>query len=133
MERPLAERPLAQRIARFWLPVLVYLAGIFTLSAQPHLRAPIEFPDSDKLYHLMEYGGLGWLLARAFHDALPGKPWWRRALIAIGVGIVIAACDELFQSTVPGRESSVFDALADTLGVATAQWLYRRIRLRAGR
>lgn len=133
MERPPAERLLAQRLWRFWLPVLVYLAGIFTLSAQPHLRAPIEFPNSDKLYHLLEYGGLGWLLARALHEALPGKPWWRRALIAIGIGIVIAASDEVFQSTVPGRESTVFDALADTLGVATAQWLYLRITLRAER
>jgi len=128
MARQLPERRLTF-LARNWLPVLLYLGVIFTLSAQPHLRAPIEFQNSDKLYHLMEYGGLGLLMARALRSTLPGSSPVALGLVALGLGIVIAASDERFQSTVPGRESSAYDALADTLGVAAAQWLYwRRMR-----
>jgi len=116
---------------RYWLAVLLYLGVIFTLSAQPHLRAPIEFQNSDKLYHLMEYGGLGLLMARALRSTLPGISPIALGLAVIGLGIVIAASDERFQSTVPGRESSAYDALADTLGVTAAQWLYWRRPRRA--
>jgi len=129
MARQLPERRFSTRLARFWLPVLLYLGVIFTLSAQPHLRAPIEFVNSDKLYHLAEYGGLGLLLARALRSTSAAPRRLRLALVAIGLGIVVGASDEWFQSTVPGRESTVYDAVADTLGVALAQWLYwRRVR-----
>src|SRR5439155_23498687 len=81
---------------------------------------------ADKLYHLGEYGVLGVLLARAMRHAFPGRRPPALALLAIGCGIVVGASDELFQSTVPGRESTPYDAAADTLGVGLAQWLYWR-------
>src|SRR6266436_1096633 len=59
---------------RYWLPVLVYLTVIFSLSAQPNLRPPFEFQNSDKLCHLLEYGGLGLLLGRAVRGGLGGPP-----------------------------------------------------------
>src|SRR5437667_8950468 len=97
MARQLPERRFSTRLARNWLPVLLYLVVIFTLSAQPHLRAPIEFQNSDKLYHLMEYGGLGLLMARALRSTLPGSSPVALGLAAIGLGIVIAPRDERFQ------------------------------------
>lgn len=118
----------ARLLLRYWLPVVLYVALIFTVSAQPHLHAPVEFKSSDKIYHCLEYGVLGWLLARAFAAT---RTWVRLvvpALIAIAIGVTIAASDELFQSTVPGRESSALDAAADTIGFAAAQWLFWRRR-----
>jgi VanZ family protein len=112
-------------IKRYWLPVLVYLAAIFTVSAQPNLRAPISFEQSDKLYHLLEYGLLGLLLARAFSATLRQASPIAVALIATSCGIVIGTSDEYFQSYVPGRESSAFDLMADTAGVAISQVVFR--------
>ena len=109
---------------RYWLPVLVYITLIVTVSAQPNLQPPVRFQFADKVYHMIEYLGLGVLLARAMRASLA----WRRALLAaflaITVGVAVGASDEYFQSFVPGRESSVFDLLADTSGLALAQLLY---------
>lgn len=106
---------------RYWLPLLAYVALIFTLSAQPNLSPPMHFQNSDKLCHLAEYGGLGWLLfrlVRAMH-------WVRRkdaaALLVLGIGMAIAGADERFQSLIPGRMCDLFDWLADSLGIALAQ------------
>ncbi len=42
----------------------------------------------------------------------------RRALwTGLAVGMLVGLLDELYQSTVPGREPDALDAAADTLGV----------------
>ena len=118
---------------RYWLPVLIYVAVIFTLSAQPGLRVPLEFGNSDKLYHLLEYLVLGVLIARVMAHVIPSPRSMPATLLAIAIGALIATCDELFQSTVPRRHSSIFDGLADTLGIALGQLLYWRWRARRTR
>jgi VanZ family protein len=97
---------------------------IFTLSAQPNLKPPIQFSNSDKMYHLLEYGGLGLLLARAIRSTGRLRSALHVGLLALCFGIVVGTCDEMFQSTVPGRQSSGFDLMADTLGIAVAQLVY---------
>ena len=106
---------------RYWLPVLAYVSTIFILSAQPRLQPPLHFQNSDKLMHLLEYGGLGWLFVRALRASQPARPWVWVSLLALGVGLGIGAGDEYFQSFIPGRESSVFDWLADGTGLTFAQ------------
>ncbi len=107
-----------------WLPVIVYIATIFLLSAQTNMRPPLHYQNSDKLMHLLEYGGLGWLLARALWAKRPH----RSLLFVVGatlvLGMGIAAADEKFQSYIPGRESSVFDWIADSCGLALAQLIH---------
>ena len=119
----------------YWLPVLVYLTVIFSLSAQPNLKPPLRFKNSDKLYHLIEYGGLGLLLGRALRAGLGA-----RGALAAGAGTLVltslvGAADEIFQRTIPGRESSVLDWSADTAGAALAigllLWLARDARREA--
>lgn len=104
-----------------WLPVLAYVALIFTLSAQPRLAPPLTFQNSDKIMHLLEYGGLGLLLARAIRRSWPWRTVASAAFTTLGVGLAIAACDELFQSTVPGRDATVFDWYADGFGLVVSQ------------
>ena len=101
---------------------------ILSLSAQPHLQPPLHFPNADKLFHLLEYGGLGLLLARALRGSLPDRPALVITLLAIGLGSLMGAGDEYFQSFVPGRDSSVFDWMADTLGAVIGQFVYSRVR-----
>ena len=115
-----------------WLPVLAYVALIFTLSAQPGLTLPGAFKYRDKLAHLLEYGGLSGFVFRAARDTWPGSSGWRRALIAAAAVSALGACDEAFQSTVPMRDSSAFDWLADTLGGSLAQALGLTLARRRG-
>ncbi len=107
--------------ARYWLPVAAYVSLIFVLSAQPRLRPPFQFQNSDKLSHLLEYGLLGILLARALRGTLRSRGWVFTTLLALGLGLGIAAGDEYFQSFIPGRDSSVFDWVADGTGLTFAQ------------
>ncbi|MBW6486664.1 MAG: VanZ family protein [Syntrophobacterales bacterium] len=106
-------------------PVVVYASLIFFLSSLS--RFPDETPSFfgfDKIVHFIEYFILGALLYRWFAnvEGLPGK---RRALIAtIFVGIIYAFTDEWHQSFVPGRDSSLFDVLFDSLGVAVASFSF---------
>ena len=106
---------------RYWLPVVLYLALIFTLSAQQHLRPPLQFQNSDKMYHLLEYFGLGMLLGRAMRGTLHVQRPLVAALLALSLGIIVGTSDECFQSFVPGRDCSAFDLMADSAGLALAQ------------
>lgn len=116
------------RWARNWLPVLVYVAIIFTLSAQPYLATPFRFRNGDKVAHTLEYGGLGVLLVRAMRS----RRGWDRplaaGLVALAIGLGIAAADEKFQSFIPGRDSSVFDWMADAGGLILGQLAYLAMR-----
>lgn len=107
-----------------WLPVIVYVLTIFALSAQPNLRSPLHYQNSDKLMHLLEYGGLGLLLVRAFWATRPYRSARTVVLVTIGVGMVVAGLDEKFQSFIAGRDSSVFDWLADSCGLCLAQLIH---------
>ena len=108
----------------FWLPVLVYVTVIFALSSQQHLQPPIIFPNADKLLHAGEYLVLGLLLVRAVRATLRVSRPLFAATIAICLVVVVGAADESLQSLIPGRQSDIFDLLADVLGGAIAQIVY---------
>jgi VanZ family protein len=109
---------------RYWLPVLMYVALILALSAQPKLRPPLQFTLSDKFYHALEYFGLGVLLARAFRAGRRAAVPMRTVTRAVTLGVIVGACDEIFQSFVPGRLPDVYDVLADATGVLLAQLVF---------
>ncbi len=111
----------AALILRYWLPLLAYIATIFTVSAQPYLQPPLHFQNSDKIMHLLEYGGLGLLLFRLVHRQGSIQRKDVAALVVLLAGMAIGAADETFQRFVPGRQSSVLDWLADSLGIGLAQ------------
>jgi VanZ family protein len=116
-----AGRGASRGFVRDWLPVLAYVAVIFTVSAQPNLSGPLHFQNSDKVSHLLEYGGLGWLLGRALRHTFGWPISARAALIAVAIGALVGGADEWFQSHVPGRDSSMLDWCADASGLVLAQ------------
>jgi VanZ family protein len=100
----------------FWLPVLGYVTLIFAVSSVSNLPGPKFFPYADKAAHLVEYGILGFLVGRALRGAAPHfvtRFWFALAIIA---GVAVGMLDEMFQSRVPGRESSLLDFAADVAG-----------------
>ncbi len=133
------------RLAQYWLPVLIWMSLIFAASTdlmstqhtsrfiKPFLRwlkpdisdeaiHTIQF-GVRKCAHATEYGILSLLLWRARRQVAfnPGRPWlWMDALFAILISAVYAASDEIHQSFVKSRQSSVWDVLIDTAGAIAA-------------
>lgn len=103
--------PVATRFVMF-TPPIVYCAWLWWLSSQP-VNIPLD--ANDKLVHVGAYGLLAVLTTRAFWFTSDWRPWkvgfvgW---FSSTGYGII----DEIHQSFVPGRDASLLDILADTLG-----------------
>lgn len=112
---------------RLWVPVGVYIAIIFTLSSIPNLRPPVQVNNADKAAHFLEYGVFGLLLYRAARLTWSHRNAMIPFLFTVLVGLCVATCDELYQGSIPGRQKSANDALADFVGVTVAaligQWI----------
>lgn len=106
-----------------WLPAAAWAATIYLLSSQPRLPGP-EIPNFDKVAHFGAYAILGALLAFAAHRSRVS------VLVAVAVGVLYGASDEVHQMFVPGRSPDVLDWAADAAGVVTACYLYTRWRSR---
>ena len=125
--RPVGVAAGGRRWLSAWLPVFLLEALVLFLSSRSYLPLPKTVPYLDKAAHFAEYALLGWLLRRAF--VLTLRPGRAAAVAAVGLAAILGAGDELFQSTVPGRNSSGWDWLVDVLGatagVAVAALWYR--------
>lgn len=106
-----------------WLPAAAWAATLFWLSSRPTLPGP-EIPYFDKVAHFGAYALLGALLAWGADRS--------RAPLAVAVvlGLLYGASDEIHQMYVPGRSPDALDWAADAAGVATACFLYTRWRSR---
>lgn len=104
---------------RLWLPVLVWAAVIFAFSSVPSLGTGLGGWDLvlRKLAHVAEYAVLGALLARAV-----GAAW-----LALALGVLYAASDEVHQSFVAGRAGRPLDVAIDAVGVALGVVAWRRV------
>jgi len=107
-----------RRFSIAWLPLLVWMALIFTLSSIPDLSSGLQ-PMWDlvlrKSAHAGEYAILGWLAYRALVSS--GVSRTRALWLAVLIGAAYAASDEFHQTFVPGRHGAVIDATLDSFGV----------------
>ena len=100
------------------------------LSHQPSLKPPLElFPHQDKLFHMIEFGGLG--LALVVNADLFGKK--SKKFRMIYAGVAWALLDELHQSFVPGRDCSLQDVFADAAGLLIGVLLFSYMCTKMGR
>jgi VanZ family protein len=148
----------ARTFVFYWLPVLLWMALIFSASSDrasfehssriiaPVLRWLIPQISDEAVHlvvllvrkaaHLTEYAVLAvlvWrLLARRSPD--PKRIWtWPVAGRTLLVVLLYAASDEFHQIFVPSRQASVWDVLLDTTGGFFALillWLIGRLRQR---
>ncbi len=87
----------------------MYLVAIIIASSIPGRSLPkIVILSPDKLLHMAEYGIFGFLAFKSFTKL--------RIPIIIFGALLFAIFDELWQSMIPGRMSSIFDVIADILG-----------------
>jgi VanZ family protein len=109
--------------ARYQLPAFVWAALIFFVSSLSRVPSlPRGLLSWDKAAHFVEFAIFGFLLARAFRG---------RLVPALVVGVGWGVLDEIHQLFVVGRSSSVYDAMADAVGVIAAVGvvlLFRKIR-----
>lgn len=106
-----------------WLPAAAWAATIYWLSSRRTLPGP-EVPYFDKVAHFGAYAVLGALLAfAADRSRVP-------LAVAVVLGLLYGASDEIHQVYVPGRSPDVLDWAADAAGVAAACFLYFRWRSR---
>ncbi|HUP66346.1 MAG TPA: VanZ family protein [Thermoanaerobaculia bacterium] len=113
------------------LPALLYLAFIWGMSGL-HATELSNVDFDDRLAHFGEYGLLALLLVFALTAFDPERVHARSLLLAGAISIGWGALDEIHQSWVPGRDSSVkdfaFDALGTVAALAATAWLARRQR-----
>lgn len=103
-------------LIKYWAPVLIYCGIIVYLSSQSHPSQHLPsflFGMSDKLLHAMEYGILGILLYRAFHQTTRAVGSIILSIICV---VIFGISDEIHQWFVPNRQADTWDLLADTLG-----------------
>ena len=98
------------RAVSAWLPVVLWAAVIFALSAVPDLGTGLGGWDVvlRKCAHASEYAVLALLLYRALD----------RELEAFLIGFAYAITDEVHQAFVTGRHASPFDVAMDAAGLA---------------
>jgi VanZ family protein len=131
MKEALDSPPLRRRslFVRYWLPVIVYVALIFTASSVPGRDIPSLFPGSDKLEHLCEYGLFGLLLGRAFRFTVGGDRGKLWSLATVLLGGFVGGMDELYQLVTPGRQSDIRDWVTDVTAVTLAVLFTQYVRL----
>lgn len=97
-----------------YLLLTLYCGLIYWLSDQQTLPAPHWFDFQDKAHHAIAYALMAYFAWRCLRNSIK-KP------IILGLTIIVfcslyGASDEWHQSFVIGRNSSVGDWVADTLG-----------------
>ena len=121
----------ADRRRRAWILTIAYVAVIFTVSSihgSIYLVPPFRL--SDKLAHIAEYSGLGFLLTAAYFATLGSSRPRLVPTLAIGTGLIIGGLDELYQFTVPGRSVEFFDWLGDAVGIVLGNRLWSLLHRR---
>lgn len=101
---------------------------IFALSAYPRALIPqSKYFSWDKLAHLVEYGILGYVSARAFYFSGIRRLYSHYFRFTLVFGALFGVSDELHQYFVKGRYASVYDVIADVIGVLFGAYLFARL------
>lgn len=110
-----------------WGATLSYMGLIFYLSSLPTIERVPAIPHIDKALHLGAYGVLAVLWVESLRRS-GARAGWRLIAVVVVVCSLYGASDEFHQSFVPGRDVSVFDWAADTLGafLGAYLWIMRR-------
>lgn len=106
-----------KKLAKYWLPPVLWALIIFTFSSFPTIETSDFFLWDfliKKSAHLIEYGILAILIYRAMIETEIDN---KKAIIySIIIAGLYGASDEFHQSFIPGRGPAVRDVIIDTIG-----------------
>jgi len=106
------------------LGFLVWAGVIFWFASQPGNGQPQAFVGLDKIQHFVAYGVLAFLLAKASYHRFGCNSM----VVIVVVVILFGVCDELYQATIPNRDSSISDVIADGIGAVAGflvAWMWQ--------
>ena len=109
-------------LAKFWLPVFVWLVVIFGFSTQPTPEvSKIDWRDFilKKTIHLVEFGILFILFYRAFKNTSK-LSLFQIAFWALILTILYSTTDEFHQTFIHGRTGTLRDIVIDSSGAGLA-------------
>lgn len=113
----------------YHLPVLIWMALIFTASSISQLSVPnVGISWTDKIAHFFEFGIFTYLLLRSLMAFQSGTMRYKVLLLALFFGVLWGALDEFHQRYVPGRSSTFGDLAADSCGVIMALTIFSWIQ-----
>lgn len=106
--------------------LIIYCSFIYWLSSKTTLPTPKFYEHQDKIFHFGAYFIMGVLAWNFFSD------YFFKTSVVMTLSILFCSLygvsDEWHQSFVSGRDSSVMDWVADTLGGVLAMgFIYARI------
>jgi len=129
-------------LAYGWVPVLLWMVGIFYFSSCSHPLGPLSRSEHSEIIrsiaHFVEYAGLAVLLYRALSGSWPAQeqpadPGQSGPLAGRGpflysfiISLLFALLDELLQGFVPGRDAELADVALDVAGIWTALLVIKR-------
>ncbi|MBC8215335.1 MAG: VanZ family protein [Candidatus Marinimicrobia bacterium] len=100
-------------IRNYRILFILYMGIILGLSSIPGNSFPgFKILTYDKVIHFFEYFVFGFLAMKSFRSLT-----LRRVTTIILFGLAFSIFDEIWQSFVPGRSPSPYDAIADLLGI----------------
>ena len=99
--------------------ILIYLMLIFIGSSLSSVPVPQLMPYQDKLEHFVEYFILGIILFLNYKSRIKINK-----IISMFILFSWPILDEFHQSFVPMRDASIFDAMADYVGMIVAILLF---------
>ena len=110
---------------KYWLPVIVYAAFIFSLSSVSKPPAPQLFPHCDKVYHILEYTVFGFLMLRALFYSKEGFKGIDLRFLAILLCLAYGITDEIHQHFIPQRTMELMDIISDGIGAYLGQLFFK--------
>jgi len=119
-----------KKLARYWLPVILWAGFIFYLSSIPNLktaRDPFWDEALRNFLHFLFYFIFCLLWLRALHLVLKTKRYLFSAIFVFFYSVA----DEFHQHLVPTRSFQVMDLLIDNLGSLWAVFFSLKILPRA--
>ena len=108
------------------VPFLLYCLLIYWLSAQsdPSSLSPFKVPD--KIAHILEYAGFGFLLMRLLVYLKPDWGAVQHLIWVLSGALIFGLSDEIHQCFVVGRVFSWMDLAADGAGgyLGARLWMF---------
>jgi len=101
------------------LPPLIWFSIIFVLTSIPSPTIPLNVKNADKWIHFFAYLPLGFLVIRAFTEIK-----LKYTFVAFSICLFAAACDELHQLGIQGRNADFLDFSADAGGAIAGILIY---------
>jgi VanZ family protein len=91
----------------------------------PESPAPMPFPYCDKVYHILEYAVLGFLLLRALSYSKASLAGVDLRLVAFLLAALYGVTDEIHQYFVPTRHLEALDIISNSIGAYLGQIFFK--------